>query len=256
MKAQLRRLEPKALLARRKEAEDSSGEGCSDLIASASRALQLERVESQKRLPREICSCAGLSPKLHCVTLGRSRALGLRERSSRVELLCLRRAEAGKGPTAVTTLSKRWAIVEAKAAAISTLGVADTFPAGRRSCDGWSPKLCSGAVARAGRVIWSTRRGLLRRKEATRGRSASKASKRSATSRRPFAGCVAQRLATSRRPFAGCVGSAAQGGSDGSVRGHRSGGFCDFVASVAGHSAGHGFNGRNRLVARPKGQTL
>ena len=32
--------------------------------------------------------------------------------------------------------------------------------------------------------------------EATRGRSASKASKRSATSRRPCAGCVAQRLAT------------------------------------------------------------
>ena len=47
--------------------------------------------------------------------------LGLRKRSSRAELLCLRLPKAGKGPTAVTTLSKRWAIVEAKAAAISTL---------------------------------------------------------------------------------------------------------------------------------------
>ena len=37
--------------------------------------------------------------------------------------------KTGKGLTAVTTLSKRWAIVEAKAAAISTLGVADTFTA-------------------------------------------------------------------------------------------------------------------------------
>ena len=73
--------------------------------------------------------------------------------------------KAGEGPTAVTTLSERSALVEAKAAAISTLGVG-------RSCDGWNPKLCSGAVARAGRVAWSTRRGLLRRKEATRGRCA------------------------------------------------------------------------------------
>ena len=46
---------------RRKQAAES-GKGRSDLIASASRALQLERVESQKRLPRESCSCAGLSP--------------------------------------------------------------------------------------------------------------------------------------------------------------------------------------------------
>ena len=54
---------------------------------------------------------------------------------------------------------------------------------------------------------------------------------------------AAQRLATSRCPLAGCVGSAAQGGSDGSGKGHRSGrGFCDFVASVGGRSAGHGFN--------------
>ena len=66
--------------------EDSSGKGCSNLIASASRALQLERVESQKRLPRESCSCAGLSPKLHCARLERFRALGLRKRS-RAELL-------------------------------------------------------------------------------------------------------------------------------------------------------------------------
>ena len=43
--------------------------------------------------------------------------------------------KAGEGPTAVTTLSERSALVEAKAAAISTLGVG-------RSCDGWSPKLC------------------------------------------------------------------------------------------------------------------
>ena len=99
-------------LRREQAAEDSSD-------ASASRALQ----------PRESCSCAGLSPKLHCARLGRSRARGLRKRSSRAELLCLGLLKAGKGPTAVTTLSKRWAIVEAKAAAISTLGVADTFPA-------------------------------------------------------------------------------------------------------------------------------
>ena len=38
---------------RKQAAEDSSGEGCCDSIASASRALQLERVESQKRLPHE-----------------------------------------------------------------------------------------------------------------------------------------------------------------------------------------------------------
>ena len=77
-------------------AEDSSGEGCSDLLASASRALQLEQVESQKRLPRESCGCAGLSPKLHCARLGRSRALGLRKRSSPAELLCLRRPARGR----------------------------------------------------------------------------------------------------------------------------------------------------------------
>ena len=63
-------------------AEDSSGKGCSDLIASASCALQLERVESQKRSPRESCSCAGLSPKLHCARLGWSRVLKLRKPSS------------------------------------------------------------------------------------------------------------------------------------------------------------------------------
>ena len=67
---------------REQAAEDSSSEGCSD--------LQLERAESQKRLPRESCSWTGLSPKL--------RALGSHTRSS-----CL--LEAGEGPTAVTTLS-------------------------------------------------------------------------------------------------------------------------------------------------------
>ena len=74
---------------REQAAEDSSSEGCSDFLASASRALQLERAESQKRLPRESCS-SGLNPKL--------RALGSHTRSS-----CL--LEAGEGPTAVTTLS-------------------------------------------------------------------------------------------------------------------------------------------------------
>ena len=78
-------------LRREQAAEDSSGEGCSDLLACASRALRLEQVESQKRLPRESCGCAGLSPKLHCARLGRSRALGLRKRSSRAELLCLKK---------------------------------------------------------------------------------------------------------------------------------------------------------------------
>ena len=48
-------------------------------------------------------------------------ATGLRARS------CF--ACEARGLTAVTTLSALWAIVEAKAAAISTLGVADTFPA-------------------------------------------------------------------------------------------------------------------------------
>ena len=53
----------------------------------------------------------------------------------------------------------------------------------------------------------------------------------------------AQRLATSRYPFAGCVGSAARGCADGAVWGHRSeNGFCDFIVSVRGHSAGHGVN--------------
>ena len=42
-----------------------------------------------ERRPRESCGCAGLSPKLRCARLGRSRALGLRKRSSRAELLCL-----------------------------------------------------------------------------------------------------------------------------------------------------------------------
>ena len=107
---------------REQAADDSSSEGCSDFLASASRALQLEQAESQKRLPRESCSCTGLSAKLHRARLERLRALGSHTRSS-----CL--LEAGEGPTAVTTLSERWAIVEAKAAAISTLGVADTFSA-------------------------------------------------------------------------------------------------------------------------------
>ena len=73
-------------LRREHAAVDSSGEGCSDLIASAGRALQLEQVEWQKRLPRESCGCTGLSPKLHCARLGRPRARlgfasGLRARS-------------------------------------------------------------------------------------------------------------------------------------------------------------------------------
>ena len=80
-------------------------------------ALQLEQVESQKRLPRESCGCAGFSPKLHCARLGRSRALAVVARGA--ALL----GKAGEGPTAVTTLSERSALVEAKAAAISTLGV-------------------------------------------------------------------------------------------------------------------------------------
>ena len=86
------------------QAGKESTAGCSDfaasaggwLLASASRALQLEQVESQKRLPRESCGCAGLSPKLHCARLGRSRALGLRKRSSRAELLCLQRPAKGR----------------------------------------------------------------------------------------------------------------------------------------------------------------
>ena len=73
------------------------------------------------------------------------------------ELLGLRLPKAGKGPTA---LSKRWAI--AKSAAISMLGVADTFP-------------LEGAAAPKA-LLWGSRAlatslgrlsaGLLRRKEA------------------------------------------------------------------------------------------
>ena len=57
-------------LRREQAAADSSGEGCSDLIASAGRALQLEQVELQKRLPRESCGCTGLSPKLETCSGG------------------------------------------------------------------------------------------------------------------------------------------------------------------------------------------
>ena len=100
-------------LGRKQAAEDSSGEGCSDLLASVSRALQLEQVESQKRLPRESCGCAGLSPKLHCARLGRSRAWASQAVVARGAALL---AKAGEGPTAVTTLSERSALVVAKAA--------------------------------------------------------------------------------------------------------------------------------------------
>ena len=44
-------------------AEASSGKGYSDLIASASCALQLERVESQKRSPRDLLQLRWLEPK-------------------------------------------------------------------------------------------------------------------------------------------------------------------------------------------------
>ena len=80
------------------------GKGCRNLIASASRALQLERVESQKCLPRESCGCTGLSPKLRCARLGRSRALGLRKRSSRAELLCL----GGRGADGCNDFERAW----------------------------------------------------------------------------------------------------------------------------------------------------
>ena len=70
-------------------------------------------------------------------------------------------AKAGEGPTAVTTLSERSALVEAKAAAISALGVGCLKAQLRRL----EPKaLLWGGRERAGRVAWSTRRGLLRKK--------------------------------------------------------------------------------------------
>ena len=56
---------------------------------------------------------------------------------------------------AVTTLSKRWGIVEAKAAAISTLGFADTFP---------REGAAATVGARAGHVTWSTRRPFVERR--------------------------------------------------------------------------------------------
>ena len=69
-----------------------SGQGCSDFIARASRALQLERVA--RRL--------GFSPKLHCAT-------GAVARAGNVAwaILLLQR----RGLTAVASSSKRWAAV-------------------------------------------------------------------------------------------------------------------------------------------------
>ena len=98
------------LISTRARAGDRSGQGCSDFIANASRALQLESY-----------SWDGLGPKLHRARLGQSRAGQI----AWATLLCLRR----RGLTAVTSSSERWAIVEAQAAAISSLGVAETFPA-------------------------------------------------------------------------------------------------------------------------------
>ena len=50
---------------------DSSGEGCSDCIASK----RCSWIKLSCRNVCESCSCASLSPKLHCARLGRSRLL-------------------------------------------------------------------------------------------------------------------------------------------------------------------------------------
>ena len=63
-------------------------------------------------------------------------------------------AKAGEGPTAATTLSERRAIVEAKAAAISTLGVADCLKAQLRRLE---PEVCSGAARWPHRLVDSPR---------------------------------------------------------------------------------------------------
>ena len=160
----------------------------------------------------ESCSCTSLSPKLHCARLGRSRALGLRNRFARGAALLQAR----------NNLSERWGIVEAKAAAISTLGVAGTFTAGRRSCDGWSPKLC----AALGRLAAG-----------------------SFVERRRRAGDLLQRRASGRQRAVGvCWLRCAEAGDKPSSvrrlrwkrsarRERRSGrGFCDFVPSVWGHT--------------------
>ena len=65
-----------------------------------------------------------------------------------------RLAKASEGLTAVTTLSERWAIVEAKAAAISTLGVADCLKAQLRRLE---PEVCSGAARWPHRLVDSPR---------------------------------------------------------------------------------------------------
>ena len=72
-------------------------------------------------------------------------------------------AKAGEGPTAVTTLSERSALVEAKAAAISALGVGCLKAQLRRL----EPK-ARALAASLGRLA----AGSFVKKEATRGRSA------------------------------------------------------------------------------------
>ena len=74
-----------------------SGQGCSDFIARASRALQLERVARRVKLQR-------LQPKASLRSTG---AVARAGHAAWAILLCLRR----RGLTAVTSSSKRWAAV-------------------------------------------------------------------------------------------------------------------------------------------------
>ena len=73
---------------------------------AASKRRRIVQAKAEKRLPRESCDCAGLSPKLHCATV--SRAWASQAVVARGAVLL------GEGPTAVTTLSERSVLVEAR----------------------------------------------------------------------------------------------------------------------------------------------
>ena len=143
----------------------------------------------------------------------------------------MRLPKAGKGPTAVATLSKRWATVEAKAAAISTLGyVYKRLKAQLRRLEPkallWGMATSLGQLAAGSFVERSRRAGDLLCRRARGRRQA-----------------VGRLLAALHRGWQQAVvrSLAALEAQAAATRGHRSGrGFCDFIASVGGHSAGHG----------------
>ena len=99
-------------------------------------------------------------------------------------------------PTAVTTSSERLAIVEAKAAAISSLGVQIHSALEGAAATVGAQSFALGQL-RAGHVAWLTRRRLRLRKNAERRRRAGDLLRRRARGRRRAVG-EAQRLATNR----------------------------------------------------------